>query len=344
MRHIRSHYDNLKVARDAPIEVIEAAYVALYAKYNPDLNPYNEKVAGITRIIKRSYDVLSDPARRAAHDRWIAESEAERVVTPPVFQQDSIRPPGERISRIAKWTVRNGYWAGAALILSCLAVAVLILGGKPSAHSEAPVSSPATVAAIPADAPASFALTTLPTHSAHDSQVARGRSAAPRAEQARETSQPRMYVGIPAKPRCARPAVAPDGQPWPATSGYVSGSVGPIGHSTVTADNSQSRSDMLVKLFVRQLERPAATRVFFLRAHEQFTLNNVAAGEYDIRYQDLDSCTIWKSEPFSLEEHQETIRLPDRVNRRLHSTAYSLTLYEVPNGNTQPEIIGPDDF
>ncbi|WP_083446899.1 DnaJ domain-containing protein [Azoarcus sp. CIB] len=39
MSRIRTHYDNLKVARDAPIEVIKAAYPSLSQKYHPDRNP-----------------------------------------------------------------------------------------------------------------------------------------------------------------------------------------------------------------------------------------------------------------------------------------------------------------
>ena len=104
----------------------------------------------------------------------------------------------------------------------------------------------------------------------------------------------------------------------------------------MTVDNSQSSSDMLVKLFDRRLKRATATRTFFLRAHEQFALRNVAPSEYDIRYQDLESCTIWMSEPFSLKEAED--------ERQIRAEDASLTLYEIPNGNTQPTIIGPADF
>jgi len=36
MTRVRTHYDNLKVARDAPHEVIRAAYKTLSQKYHPD--------------------------------------------------------------------------------------------------------------------------------------------------------------------------------------------------------------------------------------------------------------------------------------------------------------------
>ncbi|QYD24734.1 J domain-containing protein (plasmid) [Klebsiella quasipneumoniae] len=34
---MRTHYDNLKVSQDAPVEVIQAAYRTLAKKYHPDL-------------------------------------------------------------------------------------------------------------------------------------------------------------------------------------------------------------------------------------------------------------------------------------------------------------------
>ena len=46
MAKIRTHYDNLKVARDAPIEVIRAAYKSLCMKYHPDLNGMSNGMSG----------------------------------------------------------------------------------------------------------------------------------------------------------------------------------------------------------------------------------------------------------------------------------------------------------
>jgi curved DNA-binding protein CbpA len=69
MPKIRTHYDTLKVSRDAPIEVIQAAYRSLARKYHPD------KTGGTPEAMKSinaAYEVLSDPAQRAQHDRWIA--------------------------------------------------------------------------------------------------------------------------------------------------------------------------------------------------------------------------------------------------------------------------------
>jgi curved DNA-binding protein CbpA len=51
-----THYDNLKVSRDAPIEVIRAAYKSLASKYHPDIHPNREKATRIMRIINASYE------------------------------------------------------------------------------------------------------------------------------------------------------------------------------------------------------------------------------------------------------------------------------------------------
>ncbi|MAY54772.1 MAG: hypothetical protein CMQ46_02920 [Gammaproteobacteria bacterium] len=75
MNKIRTHYDNLKVARDAPVEVIRAAYKSLCLKYHPDRNANSPESQRAMKIINDSYAVLSDPERRRAHDAWISEKE-----------------------------------------------------------------------------------------------------------------------------------------------------------------------------------------------------------------------------------------------------------------------------
>jgi hypothetical protein len=75
LNRLRTHYDNLKVSRDAPDFVIRAAYKTLTQKYHPDKNP-SADAARIMQLINRSYGVLSDPDLRAEHDAWIRSQEA----------------------------------------------------------------------------------------------------------------------------------------------------------------------------------------------------------------------------------------------------------------------------
>jgi len=110
-------------------------------------------------------------------------------------------------------------------------------------------------------------------------------------------------------------------------------------------DNRQNTTDKFVKLFDRHYARPAAVRVFFVRAHSWFKLENIRAGTYDVRCQDLDSGDISKSQPFELEETAQEIEKSD-AKRYTHTewSRMTITLYTVLNGNTRFDTIGPDDF
>ena len=77
MAQIHTHYDNLKVARNAPPEVIRAAYKTLSQKYHPDRNSENPDAIRVIQIINSAYAVLSDPAKRREHDEWIARMESQ---------------------------------------------------------------------------------------------------------------------------------------------------------------------------------------------------------------------------------------------------------------------------
>jgi len=72
---IHTHYDNLKVARNAPPEVIRAAYKTLSQKYHPDRNGNSPEAIRVIQIINSAYAVLSDPEKRREHDEWIAHAE-----------------------------------------------------------------------------------------------------------------------------------------------------------------------------------------------------------------------------------------------------------------------------
>jgi DnaJ-class molecular chaperone len=80
MPKIHTHYDNLKVARNAPPEVIRAAYKTLSQRFHPDRNADNESATRIFQIISTAYEVLSDPVKRKEHDEWIARTEADEQV------------------------------------------------------------------------------------------------------------------------------------------------------------------------------------------------------------------------------------------------------------------------
>jgi len=101
---VHTHYDNLKVSRDAPIEVIRAAYRSLSVKYHPDHHPDNDNTARIMRIINTSDEIRSNPAKRLEHDRWIASAEREPIEpAPPPFQAEP--PRSEAAAPIPESTI-----------------------------------------------------------------------------------------------------------------------------------------------------------------------------------------------------------------------------------------------
>lgn len=86
MPRIHTHYDNLKVTRNAPPEVIRAAYKTLCQKFHPDRNPGNENAKKTFLLIRTAYETLSDPEKRKQHDAWIASVESETSPENIVFQ------------------------------------------------------------------------------------------------------------------------------------------------------------------------------------------------------------------------------------------------------------------
>ncbi|WP_370653273.1 J domain-containing protein [Lacisediminimonas sp.] len=76
MYKVHTHYDNLKVTRNAPPEVIRAAYKSLSQKFHPDRNLGDPGATRNFQIISTAYEILSDPQRRREHDDWIHNAEA----------------------------------------------------------------------------------------------------------------------------------------------------------------------------------------------------------------------------------------------------------------------------
>jgi len=75
MKRLHTHYDNLKVAQNAPPEVIRAAFKTLSQKFHPDRHGGDARATRTFQLITAAYDVLSDPQRRRQHDEWIARNE-----------------------------------------------------------------------------------------------------------------------------------------------------------------------------------------------------------------------------------------------------------------------------
>ena len=93
MKRLHTYYDNLKVSRTASPETIRAAYRRLSQMHHPDRNAGDPEAARIMVLINVAYGALSDPARRAQHDRWIAQQESVLEDDPPSRPREPVLDP-----------------------------------------------------------------------------------------------------------------------------------------------------------------------------------------------------------------------------------------------------------
>jgi DnaJ domain len=288
MAQIHTHYDNLRVVRTALPEIIRAAYKVLSQKYHPDRNADNPEAARVMAIINRSYEILSDASKRKEHDAWIAKQEL--IIAQKSKQQSSPKHvPKQSPSTPPKKS------NGIGELLLYLGKNWVILACT-----------------------LSIGVPVLFIHLASQPE--------PRNPQ---PTKPYQASTAPTRPKYVRPTATPNGKPWPIFAGYVSGykQINADGLSSVTVDNRQNNSDVFVKLFSIDSTFNYPVRQFYIPAGQQFTLNKVTPGEYDIRYGDLNTGALARSEAFFLEE---TV-----TDAGTQFSTLTMTLYKVQNGNMQ---------
>ncbi|WP_429885883.1 J domain-containing protein [Geoalkalibacter halelectricus] len=287
MTKFRTHYDNLKVSRDAPLEVIQAAYKSLSRKYHPDRNPSSPETTRIMAIINASFEVLSDPDKRRQHDAWIATQE-----TITQKGESQLRPgpaPAEPTRQSLSISCVLGHIGRFWLLYG---IAALLIW---SWVNDEPSSPPP----------------------------------GPKPYQANSPSARQEYV---------RPAKAPNSTPWPTSAGYVQGykRLHTDGLSNVTIDNTNNDSDVFAKLVSLDGPKAYPVRQFYIPFNSNFTLNKVTAGNYDIRYRDLNSGHLSRTESFALEEIH--------TQGGIEYTIINITLYKVQGGNMKTYDLSEEEF
>jgi hypothetical protein len=293
MAKIHTHYDNLKVARGAPQEVIRAAYKALSQKYHPDKNPGDEKAARIMAIVNTAYNTLSDPVRRREHDEWIAAEEwevewletshaeegRERSRNDAGWEPPHVPEPAARyrILRDSRW------WLGMASCFAAgAAVAVLL--------AEPPRILPAALAFGKGEpSPSATRPDELGADSSADGWARPNGQDKPPAPEIKALAVTQLV--IPARaPDCdtdLQSLSSPNGEPWPVQSGYVVGyPVGNLGDEMqVLIDNSANASPVFVKIY--DLDRRSNVRHAYVQARGTLSIDKLAAGKYEVRYQNI---------------------------------------------------------
>ena len=149
---ITTHYDNLKVTRDAPVGVIKTSYRKLSQKYHPDRNR-DPGALEIMKVINQAWDVLSDPERRARHDRAIAA--LERRAAPQRAPLSS--RPAAKAPLLRKVCLLDQDWVRVAGVLGCLFVLLFVVfqlaqpGGIDEADADAVFQQGALEIPVPAN-------------------------------------------------------------------------------------------------------------------------------------------------------------------------------------------------
>jgi curved DNA-binding protein CbpA len=302
---VRTHYDNLKVARDAPIEVISAAYLILRKKVEEDTSLTLQQIQHVLQAIQNSYEVLSDPGRRSAHDTWIQriesiQSEREKAQEANGKPREQSKPPKKPLpSPLGSFE--------ALLIIGSLAliavVAVMI------AFSKAPDPKLPTAEAVDRSV-SPFPKVSLPT-TTYVLETPNKLKEVPK-----QTFRP--------EPILERSMEDPSFRPL-----FNSGL------SEITIDNLLGRSHVEVKLCWLGA-RPTVVRRAFVKAGEVLTIESINAGLYDIRYRPFGTRQAYKVPKFELSE--------ERTDGSIVSSVYRVTLYEVPGGNLRKIAIDESDF
>ena len=279
---MRTHYDNLQIPRDADEQTIRQAYRRLSKQYHPDLNP-SEDASRIMQLINRAYEVLSDPEQRAEHDRWIRQQETLRIPQQPTLRRQSAPQPqrqpenkhsASNTAASASKTSKQKLWQPLFIIACCALVALFFW--QLNSYLKTQVAEEETHATQPEnEAPAVAAPLPAPANEA----------------------APSNYV---------RPGTAPNGEPFPSTSGYVKNY--PYTRSTtkqltIFVDNIRNTSDVFAEL--HQANAPQPLRTFFIEERSQLPLTALEAGSYTIRYVQLDTGETVTSETIALSDSQK---------------------------------------
>lgn len=266
----RTHYDNLKVARTAPPEVIAAAYRALSKQLHPDINKGGPQADQAMRIVNASYAVLSDPAKRRDHDDWIRTKEEEQRTS----SGGSDKTENTHRASVSAPSKSNAFIRHVSSFWALYLIAGVVGIGYFSDQSPpAPSGLPQYVASP-------------------SNEVADG-----------------LLPTTPVAPPYARPSAAPNGKAWPTAPAYVTGySISRTnGLSQLTIDNQSNSTDMFVKLVALDVNKTVPIRYAYIPAHQAFTMHNIRSGHYDIRYMDLSDGSLSRSESFELKEIRDAL-------------------------------------
>ena len=367
MDKLHTHYDNLKVTRNAPVEVIRAAYRAMAQKYHPDLNP-SSAANNTMRLLNEAWEVLSNPAKRAEHDKWIAEEEVRRKKLPPVNAETSnkqVFQNGDFKFHFHKAPVRReafiksresphqqgtfgakkedesalvmlNTWLGrkdikikaAAIVITILCGGLVWLAIDDHRNKKALDEINALTGASAGERPS-------------DQQVIEGKplKIIPLPEFPEKNSTKKegpLDSSILARPKQSKNKdfVDPERQE---ITGYLKGAYqeAPTGLSNFTVDNQRGGGDAIARIYFNGVK--PAVRSMYIKAGEQFTARGLQPGSYAFRYRFVGSKKTYEADRlFALEE------TPTAEGTRFSNM--TVTLFAVRDGNLRTKEVPAEEF
>ncbi len=315
---MQTHYDNLRISENAPLEVIRAAYKALSLRHHPDQNGNSSESHRIMQILNSAYAILSDTEKRRQYDERLAAIRATQRLKDE--QHKDPKPTPQNLVT----TPKKGFFHFLVKILLfdlrltfCLGFLIWMWGDSFFREQKPKTTYQQTYPSSEINSPAKLAQD--------------------RFDWGKILNEGYPPPTRPKKPPYLRPKTNPYGFPWPMTASYIEGveQGGYGGLSSVTIDNSKNTSDVHLKLVsIGTTAHPV--RHCFIPAQAKFTFKSIIKGKFDVRYRDLSDGTLSKTEEFTLQENPTST-----------GTEYSnitLTLYKVINGNMQTETINESEF
>ncbi len=302
MHSIHTHYDNLQLTQSATDAEIRQAYRRLSKKYHPDLSD-DPDAHRIMQIVNRAYEVLSNPESRAEHDKWIALQYLQKQQAPIhaqsiTYYSDDNREPApqqQRPTRQYTHSQQSHYSHYSSMyddtpsrshkriLMGLLGLSVILFGllvwkgwgwierGQllPFLTGKSAQSSTTIVYDYP--------------------------SAAQSTDTVSGSLQGEPYT---------RPTTAPNGSPFPEISGYVEGYpvIEGMGNGRLVIENVRNSSDVFAQLYEKSTAQPI--RTFYILEREQMILPHLDAGDYFVRYYQLDNGEYLDSESVSLVRNQ----------------------------------------
>ncbi|MCQ8103695.1 DnaJ domain-containing protein [Methylomonas sp. SURF-2] len=92
MQKNQTYYDTLKVTRDAPTAVIQAAFKALMQLNHPENFTGREDESVLIAIqLREAYDVLSTSETREQYDRWLDKEAGKSNAATDTDSQDYVK-------------------------------------------------------------------------------------------------------------------------------------------------------------------------------------------------------------------------------------------------------------